>query len=412
MKNDNILTTARQKREPKRPLVSFSSSYYEYPTSICRGYWGRYALDIDLSAEACKRRNEWLDNVRKLSVTSFNKHVLSMYGEEADYSMFLNILQRHGIFIEKFFHRSVRNRVLGEIIVDPNEIGNLKTLMEAAWGYKTALGRKVSDDVFFVVDHMFEQYLLRTINDKDAYSLLEEWYRRHCLPRECSVCGSTYRIVDIPDWLYDGSNGVHVCCMQCNIIEKPSKIALLSHLQDFVNACGFIPPANASPLNYSFTCRLLPEQWPSVFAAYGKMGGIDHVKSNWNSWFTALASSGVLPDGVLTTSRGIKCLAKDGHECHSLDEQQIDDWLAGHNLPHDREPVYPVHPHFNPSGKRRSDWLVGDVYIEYFGLTGDKTYDKKTDEKIMLAKHLGLKLVPIYPADMMSLDKTLRNLLE
>lgn len=141
------------------------------------------------------------------------------------------------------------------------------------------------------------------------------------------------------------------------------------------------------------------------------MGGVDHVKVKWNSWFKALASSGVLPDGVITTSRGIKCLAKDGHECHSLDEQQIDNWLTDHSLAHEREPIYPTHPILNPNGKRRSDWRVGDIYIEYFGLTGEKTYDNKTDEKIMLVKLLGLTMVPIYPSDMMSLDKTLWCLL-
>jgi hypothetical protein len=144
-----------------------------------------------------------------------------------------------------------------------------------------------------------------------------------------------------------------------------------------------------------------------VFAAYGKMGGVDHVRAKWSSWFKALASSDVLPDGVMATSRGIRCLAKDGHECYSLDEQRIDDWLSAHNLKHDREPLYPDHPSLNPHGKRRADWLVGDVYLEYFGLTGEKVYDKKTDEKVMLAAQLGIALVAVYPSDMRSLDKTL-----
>lgn len=113
----------------------------------------------------------------------------------------------------------------------------------------------------------------------------------------------------------------------------------------------------------------------------------------------------------MTTSRGIKCLAQDGHECHSLDEQQIDNWLTDHSIEHEREPIYPAHPILNPSGKRRSDWRVGDIYIEYFGLTGEKTYDNKTDEKIMLVKQLGLTMLPIYPSDMVRLDKLLWCLL-
>lgn len=394
-----------------QPLITFNAPYYKYPTSICRGYWGRYALDIDLTAEARKRRGEWLTNVHRLSATPFHDHVSSRYSQATDNSLFLDIMQKHGIFAEKIFHRALRNRVLGEMIADPKEHGNLKILLDTAWGYQTAFGRKVTEDVFFIVDHIFEQHLFRAINDQDNYEILAEWYSQHFQPRQCTVCGSSYRLIDLPDWLYAASNGTHICCMQCRIVERPSKNALLPYLRQFVNACGFIPSAAATPLNYSFTSRLSPEQWPAVFAAYGKMGGVDHVKAKWHSWFKALASSGVLPDGVMTTSRGIKCLAQDGHECHSLDEQQIDNWLTDHSIEHEREPIYPAHPILNPSGKRRSDWRVGDIYIEYFGLTGEKTYDNKTDEKIMLVKQLGLTMLPIYPSDMVRLDKLLWCLL-
>ena len=396
---------------PKKPLITYNASYYKYPTSICRGYWGRYPLDIGLSDEDRERRSKWLANLRRLSETPFHDHVFSKYGQETDYSLFIDILQRHGIFIEKFFHRALRQRVLSEMVVDPKELGNLKVLLDSAWGYKTATGQKASDDVFFVVDHIFTQHLIRAIDEPSNYDILNEWYRQNTQLRQCVVCGSSYRLIDLPDWIYAASNGMQTCCMKCRIVGRPSKDAILPHLSDFVDACGFIPPSEATPLNYLFTSRLSPEQWPSVFTAYGKMGGVEYVIKKWKSWFKALASSGVLPDDVMITSRGIKCLAKDDHECFSLGEQQIDNWLTDHSLVHEKEPVYPTHPILNPNGKRRSDWLVGDVYIEYFGLTGGKTYNKKTDEKIMLVKQLGLTMIPIYPADMKSLDKKLGCLL-
>src|SRR3990172_6160670 len=97
------------------PLVNFDSAYYKYPTSICRGYWGRYALDIDLSAEARKRRNAWLDNAGRLFLTPFHNHIFSRYSTDDDYSLLLDIFQKHGIFAEKYFHRELRHRVLGEM---------------------------------------------------------------------------------------------------------------------------------------------------------------------------------------------------------------------------------------------------------------------------------------------------------
>lgn len=138
------------KRRPMQPLISFNASYYTYPSSICRGYWGRYALDIDLSVEARKRRIEWLLNVRRLSETPFHEHVFSWYGQMADYSLFIGILQRHGIFVENFFHRALRHRVLAELVADPKELGNLKFLIDRAWGYHTSSGRKATDDAFLL----------------------------------------------------------------------------------------------------------------------------------------------------------------------------------------------------------------------------------------------------------------------
>lgn len=95
-----------------QPLISFNASYYAYPKSICRGYWGRYALDIDLSADDRKRRSEWLANVRRLSETPFHDHVFSRYGQGTDDSFFMDILRDHGLFVEKFFHLSGLNATL------------------------------------------------------------------------------------------------------------------------------------------------------------------------------------------------------------------------------------------------------------------------------------------------------------
>jgi hypothetical protein len=107
------------------------------------------------------------------------------------------------------------------------------------------------------------------------------------------------------------------------------------------------------------------------------------------------------------TPRGIHCLARDGHFCLSLDEQRIDNWLTEHHLDHEREPLYPQDASYNPNEKLMADWKVGDVYIEYFGLTGNEAYDKKSIDKIMLAKSVDIPLLAIYPEDMLRLDEAL-----
>ena len=199
-----------------------------------------------------------------------------------------------------------------------------------------------------------------------------QWFERSRRPRHCSLCSGTFRVTDFPDWIYFGSNGCVTCCFQCPILELPRKSDLPYLIRDFVESCGFIPTSASSPINHAFTSRIPSDHWSEVIGRYAKMGGIDYVKNKYGSWFKALAESHALPDGVLATPRGIRCMAQDGHTCHSLDEQRIDDWLTSHGLAHDREPLYPPHPILNRQGRRRADWQVQDTVIEYFGLIRDQ----------------------------------------
>jgi hypothetical protein len=93
-------------------------------------------------------------------------------------------------------------------------------------------------------------------------------------------------------------------------------------------------------------------------------------------------------------TRGTQCLAKDGHVCLSLAEKTIDDLLSTLGIPHEKEAPY-------PEGRFRCDFLAGQTYIEYFGLRGNPEYDIKIDQKIALCNRLGLKLLAIYPEDLL-----------
>ena len=100
-------------------------------------------------------------------------------------------------------------------------------------------------------------------------------------------------------------------------------------------------------------------------------------------------------------------MAKDGHACNSLDEKTIDDLLSANGIAHKKEPYYPSHRLLNPNRKKRADWKVGDIYIEYFGLAGTPAYDQRTFEKLQLAAENGLELIPLFPSDVVDLDNSL-----
>ena len=102
-------------------------------------------------------------------------------------------------------------------------------------------------------------------------------------------------------------------------------------------------------------------------------------------------------------------MADDGHECNSMEEKIIDDWLSGNGIIHSKEPRYPYHPRFNPGAGKRADWKIGDKLVEYFGLAGNAEYDQRTIEKIELAREERIQLVAIYPEDLFDLEDLLMD---
>jgi hypothetical protein len=393
-------------------LVQFDAPYYKYPKSVSRGYWGRYLSESDLSKYEIERRSKWITEVSKYSQSDFHNFVSNNFTESSDSELLYSLIPQHGIYIEKYFLHNIRFRVLRKLTTIEIDFSQLQKQFSLAYGLNSNLFSTNSMASFWIVDHIYQQLLLNAISDSKFKDGLASWFMVYSQTRKCSLCNNEFRIIDLPDWIYFGSNGCKTCCFQCPILGTPLKSDLASLIPEFIHSCGFIPNSDAGPINYAFTSRLPSDKWNEVILKYSKMGGIEHVKAKYKSWFEALAQTGSLPNGVLSTSRGIKCLAKDGHVCHSLDEQRIDNWLNDHNLKHEREPIYPIHPTLNPTGRRRGDWKVNDTFIEYFGLIGDKDYEKKMEEKILLAGYNNINLIEVYPNDIDVLDLRLRSLIQ
>ncbi len=126
------------------------------------------------------------------------------------------------------------------------------------------------------------------------------------------------------------------------------------------------------------------------------------------SWLKILVRSGVLKDGLMQTSRGYRCVSLDGHECNSLAELEIDNWLFENRIPHEKEPFYPQDSEYNPNGRMRADFKVGELLIEYAGLSGEKFYDEKMENKKRIAKRHGINLIILKPRDLSRLHLALK----
>lgn len=96
--------------------------------------------------------------------------------------------------------------------------------------------------------------------------------------------------------------------------------------------------------------------------------------------------------------------AKDGHRCDSVSEIIIDDWLFENHISHTRE--YPY-----PEGRYSSDFMVNNIFIEFFGLANVSSmplhYREIMKKKREICKKYKILLVELYEKDLYNLNQAL-----
>ena len=273
---------------------------------------------------------------------------------------------------------------------------------------------------------------LQIFDSEGAYNSFLELYceaRRRALgiagpspaTKVCAECGQGFKEDSIPPGLAQLS-GFHLSfCRGClehafyDLIyakgeRTTSREDLIACLNDLCDALKQIPTA-AFVKSPRLSMELDAEKAQRVIKALLKLPFYSTYTQEFGSWFKALIASGALSDEAIRTARGYKSVAADGHECLSLAERTIDDWLFAHKIPHEREPHYPFHPQLNPNEGLRADWKIGTCYIEYFGMLDDSEYQAKAEQKSKLAQAAKLKLIALIPGDILDLDTKLVSLL-
>jgi len=179
---------------------------------------------------------------------------------------------------------------------------------------------------------------------------------------------------------------------------------VLSYVQELASLLDYVPPRDFGTTPED-TASLTTEQQRAIFELLQRRPSIQRVRELFGSWFQALVEAGVLEDGAQQMGRGIKCLAHDGHACLSLGEKTIDDVLSSLGVRHTKEVLY-------PEGNYRADFVARGVFIEYLGLAGDPAYDAKTKLKQRVCKKHGIKLLLIYPKDLIARAKLVDTMIE
>jgi len=225
----------------------------------------------------------------------------------------------------------------------------------------------------------------------------------------CPLCGQKFIEDSLPIYYVKmlGINQLDFCrpCLDGVLNEGHHSLSMqetIAYLRDLTNVLQRIPSQN-------FGTRMLGGEIPvlwglntkerlEVFKILKRKPAAESVKKMFGSWFEALIEAGILEDGARRTSRGTQCLAVDGHVCFSLGEKTIDDLIHSLGIEHEKEPQY-------PESNLRADFIINNIFVEYFGLAGNIDYDNKTKLKQELCKKHGIKLISIYPWDLVSSKK-------
>lgn len=123
-----------------------------------------------------------------------------------------------------------------------------------------------------------------------------------------------------------------------------------------------------------------------------ELGNRRIYRQHFGTWNNAIRAAGFKPNPVLFSN---KFVAKDGHYCDSFSEKIIDEWLHDQKVIHGRNLKY-------GKTKMTADFFIApNIVIEFFGLAGvQKKYDRIIKRKKELCRKLNLKLIEVYPKDL------------
>ena len=235
-------------------------------------------------------------------------------------------------------------------------------------------------------------------------------------PREmsCANCQSAFDTGHLAHWeykRYGPARYCSLCILKASTGSRGSftRDTVITNLRTLSEALGIIPPSNFHwtpfPMDAANADR---DKWMAALTRTPAQEKIREVLG-CKDWFGVLQASGLAGDAW--RPEGSKyglgfCRGVDGHMCRSFLEKSVDDWLARHGIPHECEPRYPRHPELNPRGLKRADWLLADgSFVECLGLAGNPWYDHKTQQKREIARAASVRLILIFPNDMLSLEK-------
>jgi len=348
------------------------------------------------------KSDSFYDEITSLATSEYGQTIYKLFKSDNDFELLINNAFKHGIYLEKFFYKDLSVNVKQKLFEKKIDLEIYYPLYCTKYNFGSYEKVKKFLPQNFALD--FCKVSMYELNNLEIFLIVKNWFDQHNTIRTCEICKKHFRPAFFRDWVYFGAAGNITVCFECPIENNQNADKIIELVPILIKNCGFIPNADFSPINFNFSSKIHPDNWSKTVKTIFEIG---NWRSHFDTWFKLLVKSNVLNGDILKTSRGIRCIAKSGNECNSLDELFIDNWLFENNFKVQKEPIYPRHEKYNASGKRRADWFVNGYYIEYFGLCGEEAYDKKVIEKMNLARELNLKLIALFPNSLNKIEQEL-----
>ena len=212
-------------------------------------------------------------------------------------------------------------------------------------------------------------------------------------PRYCNSCLTTEGF----NRLAETQNSQYVTIWHA--LSKDEKRAVLTYIgRRIYEITDLIPFANRSIWDFRIAHLSNEVNDEAVFLhSLWAARDNDFLKSEFGSWTHYLNAFGV--EVIRTGYGGYRSISRCNHECMSAGELAICNDLHMFGISHDVQPFYPSHPTLNPRGKKRADWKIDDVYVEFAGRLNDYRYRSSIRAKEELARLSGLQLIVLEPGD-------------
>lgn len=162
---------------------------------------------------------------------------------------------------------------------------------------------------------------------------------------------------------------------------------------------GQLAKVRLAPFQYKrkYSRRYLVNEIRAFCLKYGRIplkrefGSRRVFRQYFGTWNEAIQAAGFIANPVRFSK---KFVARDGHRCDSFAEKIIDDWLSAQRITHERNSPY-------GTTRMTADFLIApNTVLEFFGLAGvQENYDRLIETKRKLCRALNLRLVEVYPGD-------------